>query len=294
MHRKKAWFSNCVNEVHFHFRSLCGCRPQPARFSESEKGTLGKSCEWRSAGLTATPSASWTRGFLSNIHVIQPDYKVMMNVLILNFIYPANAFCHFSFQSDINKINNAIADQVSIFIERLSTFIFGFLVGFIGGWKLTLVVIAVSPLIGLAAGLMAMVGITADQFSWMYLHFFCCLSSTEFFRRSILQCLVISWCRYFDTNVCCRSLSSDKACACVFWCVGRGEADGPWVEGVRESRRSRRWSSLIHQNSGCIWRRADGDGEVQSCVPSGPEISINTMFNNKMIFIYSSARGHHL
>uniref|UniRef100_A0A672KEU6 Bile salt export pump-like n=1 Tax=Sinocyclocheilus grahami TaxID=75366 RepID=A0A672KEU6_SINGR len=52
---------------------------------------------------------------------------------------------------DINKINNAIADQVSIFIERISTFIFGFMVGFIGGWKLTLVVIAVSPLIGLAA-----------------------------------------------------------------------------------------------------------------------------------------------
>uniref|UniRef100_A0A3Q2C9A1 ATP-binding cassette, sub-family B (MDR/TAP), member 11a n=1 Tax=Cyprinodon variegatus TaxID=28743 RepID=A0A3Q2C9A1_CYPVA len=52
---------------------------------------------------------------------------------------------------DINKINNAIADQVSIFIERVSTFVFGFLVGFIGGWKLTLVVIAVSPLIGIAA-----------------------------------------------------------------------------------------------------------------------------------------------
>ncbi|KAM4608966.1 bile salt export pump [Polymixia lowei] len=57
---------------------------------------------------------------------------------------------------DINKINSAIADQVSIFIERISTFIFGFMVGFIGGWKLTLVVVAVSPLIGLAAGLMAM------------------------------------------------------------------------------------------------------------------------------------------
>uniref|UniRef100_A0A7N6FER3 ATP-binding cassette, sub-family B (MDR/TAP), member 11a n=1 Tax=Anabas testudineus TaxID=64144 RepID=A0A7N6FER3_ANATE len=57
---------------------------------------------------------------------------------------------------DINKINNAIADQVSIFIERLSTFVFGFMVGFIGGWKLTLVVVAVSPLIGIAAGLMAM------------------------------------------------------------------------------------------------------------------------------------------
>ncbi|XP_027146963.1 bile salt export pump-like [Larimichthys crocea] len=57
---------------------------------------------------------------------------------------------------DINKINNAIADQMSIFIERISTSVFGFMVGFIGGWKLTLVVIAVSPLIGVGAGLIAM------------------------------------------------------------------------------------------------------------------------------------------
>uniref|UniRef100_A0A8D3C270 ATP-binding cassette, sub-family B (MDR/TAP), member 11a n=1 Tax=Scophthalmus maximus TaxID=52904 RepID=A0A8D3C270_SCOMX len=57
---------------------------------------------------------------------------------------------------DINKINNAIAEQVSIFIQRISTFVFGLFVGFIGGWKLTLVVIAVTPLIGLAAGLMIM------------------------------------------------------------------------------------------------------------------------------------------
>ncbi|KAL2081432.1 hypothetical protein ACEWY4_023285 [Coilia grayii] len=57
---------------------------------------------------------------------------------------------------DINKINSAIADQVSIFIERLAIFIFGFTVGFIGGWKLTLVIIAVSPLIGLGAGLLAL------------------------------------------------------------------------------------------------------------------------------------------
>ncbi|XP_034429802.1 bile salt export pump isoform X2 [Hippoglossus hippoglossus] len=57
---------------------------------------------------------------------------------------------------DMNKINTSIADQVSIFIQRLSTFVFGFMVGFMGGWKLTLVVIAVSPLIGLSTGLMAM------------------------------------------------------------------------------------------------------------------------------------------
>lgn len=59
--------------------------------------------------------------------------------------------------SDINKINNAIADQMAIFIEKISAFVFGFMIGFIGGWKLSLVVIAVSPLIGVAAGLMAMV-----------------------------------------------------------------------------------------------------------------------------------------
>uniref|UniRef100_A0A3Q2DYZ4 Bile salt export pump n=1 Tax=Cyprinodon variegatus TaxID=28743 RepID=A0A3Q2DYZ4_CYPVA len=57
---------------------------------------------------------------------------------------------------DINKINDAIADQVAIFIQRFTTFVCGFCVGFVKGWKLTLVIIAVSPLIGIGAGLMAL------------------------------------------------------------------------------------------------------------------------------------------
>nr|DBA19799.1 TPA: hypothetical protein GDO54_015575 [Pyxicephalus adspersus] len=57
---------------------------------------------------------------------------------------------------DINKINDAIADQVGIFIQRFTTFLCGFLLGFVNGWKLTLVIIAVSPLIGIGAGLMAL------------------------------------------------------------------------------------------------------------------------------------------
>uniref|UniRef100_A0A8B9KNL5 Bile salt export pump n=1 Tax=Astyanax mexicanus TaxID=7994 RepID=A0A8B9KNL5_ASTMX len=52
---------------------------------------------------------------------------------------------------DINKINDAIADQVSIFIQRFTTFVCGFLMGFVRGWKLTLVIISVSPLIGVGA-----------------------------------------------------------------------------------------------------------------------------------------------
>ncbi|XP_078084324.1 bile salt export pump [Mustelus asterias] len=57
---------------------------------------------------------------------------------------------------DINKINDAIADQVGIFIQRFTTFVSGFLLGFVSGWKLTLIIIAISPLIGLGAALMAL------------------------------------------------------------------------------------------------------------------------------------------
>uniref|UniRef100_A0A3B3Y5I2 Bile salt export pump n=1 Tax=Poecilia mexicana TaxID=48701 RepID=A0A3B3Y5I2_9TELE len=57
---------------------------------------------------------------------------------------------------DINKINDAIADQVAIFVQRFTTFVCGFCIGFVKGWKLTLVIIAVSPLIGVGAGLMAL------------------------------------------------------------------------------------------------------------------------------------------
>lgn len=61
------------------------------------------------------------------------------------------------YSSDINKINDAIADQVSIFVQRFTTFVCGFCVGFVKGWKLTLVIISASPLIGVGAGLMALV-----------------------------------------------------------------------------------------------------------------------------------------
>ncbi|XP_065417871.1 bile salt export pump isoform X1 [Chrysemys picta bellii] len=52
---------------------------------------------------------------------------------------------------DVNKINDAIADQAALFIQRFTTFICGFLLGFASGWKLTMVIIAVSPLLGIGA-----------------------------------------------------------------------------------------------------------------------------------------------
>uniref|UniRef100_A0A7N8XDY6 Bile salt export pump n=1 Tax=Mastacembelus armatus TaxID=205130 RepID=A0A7N8XDY6_9TELE len=57
---------------------------------------------------------------------------------------------------DINKINDAIADQFAIFIQRFTTFVCGFCIGFVKGWKLTLVIVAASPLIGFVAKLTGM------------------------------------------------------------------------------------------------------------------------------------------
>ncbi|XP_030885490.1 bile salt export pump [Leptonychotes weddellii] len=66
------------------------------------------------------------------------------------------------FSEDINKVNDAIADQMAIFIQRMTTSICGFLLGFYQGWKLTLVIISVSPLIGIGA---AIIGLSVSKFT---------------------------------------------------------------------------------------------------------------------------------
>lgn len=66
-------------------------------------------------------------------------------------------WCLYLFYSDVNKINDAIADQVAIFLQRFTTFVCGFSVGFVKGWKLTLVIVAASPLIGIGTSFMALV-----------------------------------------------------------------------------------------------------------------------------------------
>ncbi|XP_021562013.1 bile salt export pump [Carlito syrichta] len=66
------------------------------------------------------------------------------------------------FSDDISKINDAIADQMALFIQRMTSTIFGFLLGFYKGWKLTLVIISVSPLIGIGA---AIIGLSVSKFT---------------------------------------------------------------------------------------------------------------------------------
>ncbi|XP_018080828.1 ATP-dependent translocase ABCB1 isoform X2 [Xenopus laevis] len=52
---------------------------------------------------------------------------------------------------DINTIHEGLGDKICIFLQYFATFITGIIIGFIYGWKLTLVIMSVSPLLGLSA-----------------------------------------------------------------------------------------------------------------------------------------------
>ncbi|XP_010585594.1 ATP-dependent translocase ABCB1 [Loxodonta africana] len=56
---------------------------------------------------------------------------------------------------DISKINEGIGDKIGIFFQSIATFFTGFIVGFTRGWKLTLVILAISPVLGLSAAVWA-------------------------------------------------------------------------------------------------------------------------------------------
>ncbi|XP_062479629.1 ATP-dependent translocase ABCB1 isoform X2 [Pezoporus occidentalis] len=58
---------------------------------------------------------------------------------------------------DVSKINDGIGDKIGMLVQALTTFITAFIVGLIRGWKLTLVILAVSPVLGLSAALWAKV-----------------------------------------------------------------------------------------------------------------------------------------
>lgn len=59
---------------------------------------------------------------------------------------------------DVSKINEGIGDKIGMFFQSMATFFIGFIVGFTRGWKLTLVILAISPVLGLSAAIWAKVG----------------------------------------------------------------------------------------------------------------------------------------
>ena len=56
-------------------------------------------------------------------------------------------------------IEKGIGDKLALFFQYSAVFVTGFVVGFVYGWELTLVIVAVSPLLAISGGFMGMVGV---------------------------------------------------------------------------------------------------------------------------------------
>ena len=59
--------------------------------------------------------------------------------------------------SDINKVKDGINDKFGNAIQFLSTFFAGMIISFIRGWKLTLIILALSPLLFAASAVFTVV-----------------------------------------------------------------------------------------------------------------------------------------
>ncbi|XP_063900759.1 ATP-dependent translocase ABCB1-like isoform X1 [Zophobas morio] len=57
--------------------------------------------------------------------------------------------------SDVADVEQGIADKLGSFLHYSSLSLVGFIIGFVKGWKLTLIILAASPLLVIAAGAMA-------------------------------------------------------------------------------------------------------------------------------------------
>ena len=71
------------------------------------------------------------------------------------FLTHLDVICFFS---DVSKINEGIGEKIGMFFQAVATFFAGFIVGFTKGWKLTLVILAFSPVLGFSSAIWAKVG----------------------------------------------------------------------------------------------------------------------------------------
>ncbi|CAB1327876.1 unnamed protein product [Coregonus sp. 'balchen'] len=119
---------------------------------DPRKECINNTIQWKNQSISL-----WVTSAARQIQVIRKMYfRKVMRMEIGWFDCNSTGELNTRMSDDINKINDAIADQVSIFIQRFTTFVCGFAMGFVKGWKLTLVIIAASPLIGVGAALMAL------------------------------------------------------------------------------------------------------------------------------------------
>lgn len=61
------------------------------------------------------------------------------------------------FFSDVEKIREGIGDKLAIFIQWMTTFVVGFIIGFIREWRLTLLLIGITPFVATAVAVSSIV-----------------------------------------------------------------------------------------------------------------------------------------
>ena len=66
---------------------------------------------------------------------------------------------HVLVPSDVFKIQEGIGDKMGTLIQSFTTFFASFIIGFVNGWKLTLVILSISPLLGVSAALFSTVSV---------------------------------------------------------------------------------------------------------------------------------------
>lgn len=62
---------------------------------------------------------------------------------------------YFVLCSDINKIYAGIGDKLAVFIQWVTTFFAGFIVAFFYEWKLTLLLLAFTPLLAVSGAILS-------------------------------------------------------------------------------------------------------------------------------------------
>lgn len=129
---------------------------------------------------------------------------------ILMFV--SNTVCSFS---DVSKINEGIGDKIGMFFQSIATFITGFIVGFTRGWELTLVILAVSPVLGLSAAIWAKVGDACESRPSTYGCFYQMMTLTLYLIHGFKSSVQNQW-EPADAT----SLSSTPA--------GTPRCPGPW------------------------------------------------------------------
>ena len=69
--------------------------------------------------------------------------------IVLVYYFFSNLFLISPLRSDIEKIQAGIGDRVVVFLQNISTFLAGYIIAFIFGWKLALVVTSLLPFIAI-------------------------------------------------------------------------------------------------------------------------------------------------